>query len=117
MGALGRWITSLSDEERDRIVEAQEWAYINTAEIGPRNCVVGHALNIGYELASAPIAALPASRTFDHLCSRFGLPRIVRAVKKRAGHAPPVHERSEAGERNGPGAWPVTANPHRKARA
>lgn len=43
--------------------------------------------------------------------------RAIRAEQEaEAGHAP-VHETSEAVERNGPGAWPVTVNPNRKARA
>lgn len=99
---LGTWIDSLTDEERDRIVRAQKWrggAYV--WDDGAR-CLLGH---VGDAKATGNWSVFPeygaradttvaasslgldfryASR-FDRLIRRFGLDRVVRAIKKRAG--------------------------------
>ena len=83
---LGLWIDALTDEERDRIIEAQNWESGNPCY--GNNCLVGHAK----ECATTPemIRALdigyfdsPMLR-FDLLVGRFGLDRVVRAIKARA---------------------------------
>lgn len=136
MGIVGRWIDSLSDEERDRIVEAQDAGF--GSQRGTARCIVemagyragahmagrihdveklrAYAARMSAKLGYPPPIGLPFARQsveahFDLLCIRFGLARIVRLCKLRAGHVPEIPQPSGRAERTGPGAWPVTVNP------
>lgn len=112
MGLLGRWIDSLTDEERDRIVEAQGWGFGWFGGCyGDRRCLV-EQVDPGVSYRPITESEWAVVTRFDVLCDRFGLDRIVRAVKLRAGHVPDVCEPSGKDERI-PGAWPVTVNPGR----
>lgn len=108
MGRLGRWIDGLTDEAKDRIVRGQNWglAYLN---LRGRKCLLGHAADaeqtrwltlrkLVQSGGSADTEVLEAAEMyrithngetagdrFDQLSSRFGIERIVRCVKLRAG--------------------------------
>jgi hypothetical protein len=99
MGLLGRYIDGLTDEQRDRIVEAQAWgagggglALVNNvawpnADGLVFGCLVEYAHG-GNRAAQQSGAFLTIGPRFDVTVHRFGLDRVVRAVKLRAGSAP-----------------------------
>lgn len=111
MGLLGRYLDSLPDEARDRIIEAQDWGIGALVDAEGNRCVLGHAEDWIYagsllrnhagapELQRwrtqqfGPSSHLEIGRRFDTLCHRDGVERMVRRVKARAGRAttPPEH--------------------------
>ena len=90
---IGKWIDGLSDEQRDRIVSATEWGFSRVPMGHPDSfdsatgkwCLMAHAegRSNGWMRDEKTGMADPAHR-FDELCERFGLARIVRAIKARA---------------------------------
>ena len=108
---VGLYIDALSDEQRDRIVEAKGWTWDFTDQEDPScRCLVGHAedyrLRNGFscEVATDPAtsvhkdetnyAGTPIYNIVPRLFRRFGKDRIVAACKARAakGNAPTVTE-------------------------
>ena len=104
MGIVGRYIDALSDEQRDRVIEATTlydgYSFYDYDGCG---CLVGTAERVSKRsgVTGDPINALlyqrsgcrhyPSAR-FPKLCRRFGKDRIVAACKARAakGNAPTV---------------------------
>jgi hypothetical protein len=101
MGKIGRYIDALPDEARDRVIEAQAWCTDNAMGGSEQRCLVGHTED-WYDIDnyhSAPrdmiVANLPGGTEdnswicvgdyFDRACTHFGLDRVVRACKLRAG--------------------------------
>lgn len=101
---IGRYIDELARrgewEALDRIVTAQDWALGTLSSGDGRRCLVGHACDaqwrdgVGTVMVSHGERALLLARDlglylpinrFDDLGRRFGLPRVVRAIKLRAG--------------------------------
>lgn len=101
---IGRYLDALAAADEwdalDRVIQAQNWKP-HTLNDGENRCLVGHAANTGWRagiggvpdpnvgvlvlsLASLHRLLVPCNR-FDRLCNRFGLPRVVRAIKQRAG--------------------------------
>ncbi len=87
---MGQYIDGLTDEQRDRLVEAQGWNS-GTPEDGNR-CLVAHAQDVdkvdhgefgGYTEGAPPFI-------FDTAVDRFGIDRVVRAIKLRAGTIPTI---------------------------
>lgn len=128
MGIVGRYIDALSDEQRDRIIEAEDiydghGGYFNVDGCG---CLVGVAEMVDRH-GARPIDLEHGERNlllrredddletpsemFPHLCERFGKSRIVAACKARAakGNAPNIRairdglyvERKDTVEREG----------------
>ena len=100
---LGLYLDALSDEQRDRIIEAKDLyaglSFVVTYANGDKcGCLVGVA-EMNYDMsAEAPIndsmyGGKPCGR-FPRLIERFGKTRIVAACKARAarGNAPTVTE-------------------------
>lgn len=88
---LGKWIGSLSDEQRDRIIEGQGWCARTLERDGDR-CLGGHAFDYVRRLGFRdrkydPSPAVKAAFRFDALCRRFDMDRIVRACKARAARS------------------------------
>jgi hypothetical protein len=95
MGIVGRYIDRLTDEQRDRIIVAQDWCSKHFMD-GDNRCLVGHAINVRgvndvrnldvetYTDKLFRRGVVFAPGRFDHLCARFGIARIVRACKARA---------------------------------
>lgn len=86
---MGRYIDGLTDVERDRLVIAQNWA--NWTPYGGNRCLVAHAqdadhvdyLELGCDYDGSPADA------FDSAVERFGIDRVVRAIKLRASASLP----------------------------
>ena len=129
MGIVGKYIDALSDEQRDKIVEAKDmhagkWGWWD----GGCGCLVATAeMTVGeYETPPVTVRVSPkvpdyyATRdwrafcpqhAFPRLCERFGKDRIVRLCKERAakGNAPNIRairdgiyvERKDTVEREG----------------
>lgn len=103
MGAMGRYIDALCDEQRDRLLEAPPRAWCSgwlLNDAGAR-CLVGHVIG-------PAVFAIPADNdegerrtgldwfyrenspedlaedAFDDAVDRFGRPHVVRAIKARA---------------------------------
>ena len=79
MGAMGRYIASLTDEQKDRLVTATEWQPVKAGYPGGPRCMVAHAQG------GVPMSRIGEAMAFDDAVARFGLPRVVRAIKLRAG--------------------------------
>ena len=102
MGMLGKAIDSLPSHQKDRVIEAQEWTRGGFVARNDAKCLVGHAENwsYGYSVTMPGMWVLLAeeydstppgmSTAFDRLTARFGMDRIVRAIKLRAGKPQPV---------------------------
>jgi hypothetical protein len=79
---IGLYIDSLTDEQRDRIIEAQKWSEwalhdLKTSE----RCLVGHAEQESrYKDTTIPWVPY----RFTELCIRFGKDRAVALCKARA---------------------------------
>lgn len=43
MGIIGRYLDSLDDEARDRVIQAQEWCRYDVGHPGGPRCLYGHA--------------------------------------------------------------------------
>ena len=105
MGIVGKYLDAISDEQRDRVIEAKDF-YDGTEDFfwDGCGCLVGVAEMVfvgGADpindavLRASDYYACPASR-FPKLCRRFGKDRIVAACKKRAAKGNRLHEiRSE----------------------
>ena len=93
---VGLYLDALSDEQRDRVIEAEQFGngmFFNRAGVG---CLVGVAEREYFEnnkfsnAAFCPPVAFAMSNlrgvgeSFDRLCKRFGKARIVAACKARA---------------------------------
>lgn len=97
MGLLGKYIDALSDEQRDRIIEAKDFT-LNCHNRGCYGCLVVTAevenIEEGRRYFDFPVAAMVGHRDgtyeseveyrFPHLTTRFGKDRIVAACKSRA---------------------------------
>lgn len=97
MGLLGRYLDSVEDRHRDRVIVGQGWTSNCFIDENTGNkCVVGHAeawYRLGAANASAAGGILRNRRNklgetvyvrFDALCNRFGLARMTRLCKMRA---------------------------------
>lgn len=110
MGRMGTFLDLLPDEARDRVIEGQFW--ITGEFVAPTGgrCLIGHAHDFvwdsGKQVALHRVALPPLpfqGQHFDRACHRFGMERVVRAIKARAArnHAPasqvvqPTAERSQ----------------------
>jgi hypothetical protein len=98
MGKIARYIDALPDEARDRVIEAQGWCVTVGLDDDGR-CLVGHTEDwreVGdgdIAINCVDVAKMPGGsegyecvgEDFDAACARFGLDRVVRACKLRAG--------------------------------
>ena len=104
MGLVARYIDAISDEQRDRVIEAKDISdgpfFFNDQPDGTYcGCLVGVA-EMEHARMEAPIdrgmytGSWYPSDFFPRLCRRFGKARIVAACKARAakGNAPTVTE-------------------------
>jgi len=102
---IGLWIDGLTDEERDRIVVGQLWDRGGASEDKPDApmCVMQHAY--GHEAYWEAYwdegdeesgTELHVAYRFDDLVRRFGIDRVVRAIKKRAGASIPEQQKARA---------------------
>lgn len=113
MGVIGRYIDGLTDAQRDRVVREQHWNgagdFVRTD--GSR-CLVGivEDMQVGDLIPLRYVAGHEGEMVwvrFDALRHRFGLDRVVRCVKLRAGASiedlddkpflAPTRETAEAG--------------------
>ena len=98
MGLLGRYLGALSDEQRDRIIEANAMITGNYLDDNGTGCLVGVAEGADEQPIAEGVGEkafdLVVEFSFDELCDRFGKDRIVAACKARAarGNAPTVTE-------------------------
>ena len=98
MGLLGRSIDEMPISAKDRIIVAQDWCSAGYTRNGAR-CLIGHADDWQPDTSKHGKRCLwevtrfmecIRESTFDALVRRFGLQRIVRACKLRAGKPQPV---------------------------
>ncbi len=94
---MGQYIDSLNDEQRDRIVEGMDWEGDNGVFVGIDGCrcLVGHAEDWWHKgTHQIPRDRTESFRThrgravwnqYPRALRRFGLGRVVRAIKLRAG--------------------------------
>ena len=101
MGKIARYLRALSDEQRDNVIQAEEFGngqYFDWRGVG---CLVGVAelefdntddyhmppvaMSLGFSGGSV-------GEQFDILCTRFGKDRIVAACKNRAAKGNRLHE-------------------------
>ena len=114
MGVVGDFIDSRSPAQKDRIIRAREWTFgafeRRTESIFPNpkdvsemvhaptgRCLTAHAFNTDRYTWMVSRYADPSDgwracnrlqrvlKAYDKLCVRFGVERVVRAIKKRAG--------------------------------
>jgi hypothetical protein len=103
MGVLGRYIDSLPDAARDRIIEAQDWSMGSLVDPTGSRCLLGHAedwisdgslfrnrardkaLQLLRHATFGPSSHLEIGSRFDRLCHRLGTEHMVRIIKLRAG--------------------------------
>jgi hypothetical protein len=99
MGKIGRYIDALPDEARDRVIEAHDWCVQWGLDGGGGRCLVGHTEDwreVGdgdIAVRCVDVAKMPGGSEdlecvgadFDAACARFGIDRVVRACKLRAG--------------------------------
>jgi hypothetical protein len=110
MGLLGRYIDSLPDAARDRIIEAQDWGMGSLVDSTGSRCLLGHAedwisdgslfrnrardkaLQVLRHATFGPSSHLEIGSRFDRLCHQHGTETMVRLIKVRAGrpHAAPL---------------------------
>lgn len=108
MGLIGRYIDSLPDYARDRIIEAQDWGLGALVDADGKRCILGHAEDWIYEgsifrnrardadlqtnrnQSFGPSSHLDIGSRFDRLCHTRGMERIIHMVKMRAAksHSP-----------------------------
>ena len=101
MGIVGRYIDVLSDEQRDRVIEAKGWDREFVSYDDPScRCLVGHAEDwdadfvshdhLGGKLTSNSRnhRGIAVYNQFPRLCKRFGEDRIIRLCKVRAAGTP-----------------------------
>lgn len=100
---VGLYIDALSDEQRDRIIEAKNWTpdFVDPEDPTCR-CLVGHAEDWAHWGVSRDPALSMSRDTHNHhghpiynvvplLFNRFGKDRIVRLCKERAAKANRIH--------------------------
>lgn len=111
MGIVGRYIDMLSDNQRDRVIEAKDWTPAFVDDDDPTcRCLVGHAEDYDekYHFPRDPMllpdgtAARRTRNTYGNqeevfirvpsLFIRFGKDRIVAACKARAAEGNRAHE-------------------------
>lgn len=87
MGAMGRYIAGLTNEQRDRLITAQRWGHCGAGVTWPRplpgnswpsdgDCLTGHA--------TGRVQYGGAQFYYDKACCLHGMDRVVRAIKLRA---------------------------------
>ena len=84
---VGRYIDALSDEQRDRIIEAREMIigdYGDEDGDGGPGCLVGTAEGAEDQPVADALGYFRVEFAFDDLADRFGKDRIVRLCKARA---------------------------------
>lgn len=83
MGAMGRFLSFVGPEERDRVIGAQQW---EAETLRDPFCLVQHAVGVEQYRAWNEWDRWPRSpwKAFDRAVARFGKDRIVRACKLRA---------------------------------
>lgn len=89
---VGKIIDAMTDVERDRLIEAQGWCAKVLMDKDGNRCMLGHAVGSVNDVQIRAEAAglcrrmgvYRAGDTFDELVARFGMDRIVRAIKLRA---------------------------------
>lgn len=103
---MGAYIDAATDGAKDRVVEAMLWRSDKTGIAGRERCLVGHVEDWGMlpirtrardayardwinNDATTRRTRAPSTR-FDDAVLRFGLDRVVRAVKLRAGATLPT---------------------------
>ena len=100
MGILGRYLDVLSDEQRDRVIEAKDWDLSFVSDDDPScRCLVGHAEDFiiedniplaldsaqnGHERRCMTSTGVFVFNQFPRLWHRFGKDRIIRLCKQRA---------------------------------
>lgn len=103
MGCMGRFIDGLSADQRDSIIQAQSWGWASmndeeqyAAMLG-RLCLMDHACGVSSwmewdteKIMEQDSIRKPPAQAFDVACQRFGMQRVVRACKLRAGKPQPV---------------------------
>ncbi len=99
MGLEGRYIDALSDEQRDNVIEAEDFGYGQLWDYEGRGCLVAVAENLAKtgDSVVAPKFRCGAptygvGHQFDRLIKRFGKDRIVRLCKERAATGNRLHE-------------------------
>ena len=113
MGIVGKYLDALSDEQRDRVIEAKSWTscWVDDKD-GDCRCLVGHAEDMGWvdeqQVQRDPVEGTRLVVTgllprhlhpvayvgfkVPRMFARFGKDRIVRACKARAAKGNRVHE-------------------------
>ena len=106
---LGKWIDGLTDEQRDRIVMAQDWRPFAHLYSDGARCLVGHAKGCRIEDAAewmdsfsfpglrkandaVAVNELGIENRFDNLTRRVGVGGAVRLVKVRACATIPIEQ-------------------------
>lgn len=94
MGMLGNYIDGLTPEQKDRVIEAQEWTNGELLDLSGRSnarCLIGHAKDMQPGMlcftTDEEWQALHGNGVgirFDRACGRFGKERVIQAAKKRA---------------------------------
>lgn len=84
MGQVGRYIDSRSDEAKDRIIQAPNWA-ATTWVLSPEcKCLVGYAEDMTYNEDYVSSDGFFAGIRVVSMFTRFGVPRMSRLFKLRA---------------------------------
>lgn len=92
--SIGTWIDGLTDNQRDNIITATQWREGWYLYDDGARCLVGHVADVEATAFSCDgMAIMDSSQAgatnaiedrFDRLVDRFGLTRVVRAIKARA---------------------------------
>lgn len=79
------YIEGLSEEKKDLILQAQDWAAGGSGEeaVGPK-CVLQHVDWEGYWDGMLMVTHVEVYMAFDTLCSRYGVDEVVPALKAKA---------------------------------
>ena len=87
------YIEGLSEEARDRILQAQDWAAGGSGEegVGPR-CILQHVNWKEYWDGRAMVVHQDVYQAFDRLCSRYGVEEVVPAIKAKAAEGRRISE-------------------------
>ena len=91
MGLLGRYIDSLTAEEKDKIIVGQKWCQNTLTTTNGSHCLMGHVDAQHYPMRRGDaLYGVRLGVKFDRTVDRFGMGRTVRACKLRAGKPQPV---------------------------
>lgn len=97
---LGDFISAVSDEARDRIVQEQEWGCGSVLSATSKRCLLGVVEDWRYEFdgraspndqemydlrSYSKFDNIPIGTYFDNLVVRFGMADTVKAIKDLAG--------------------------------